>query len=154
LDDILYDFDSRLDCLHDSNSDLYRIMTIEKVLLGLINLNLLPKEEHNKLINAAYCTGNRINFKDYCYQIGINQRTFERSFKKNIGVSPKSFIKLTRFQIALNQLISGKYSNLTSLSHNLDYFDQTHFIKDFKSYMRTTPLDFVKQKKSIKNIFK
>ena len=152
LDDIINGFDSKFDSIRDCNLD--RIDKIEKILLQLIDLNLLPKEEHNKLISEAYYPCRRINVKEYCRQIGINQRTFERSFKKNVGINPKSFIKLTRFQIALNRLISGKYSNLTSLSHNLDYFDQTHFIKDFKSYMKITPLEFVKQKKSVKEILR
>ena len=69
-----------------------------------------------------------------------------------VGINPKSFIKLTRFQIALNQLIDRKCKNLTSLSHSLYFFDQTHFIKDFKSFMGTTPLKFLKQKNSVKEM--
>ncbi len=152
LDDIINDFDSRFDSLQGSDSDLDRINKLENVLLPLIDLNLLPKEEHNKLINEAYRPFCRLSIKEYCDNIGVNQRTYERSFKKYVGINPKSFIKLTRFQIALHQLISGKYSNLTSLSHNLNYFDQTHFIKDFKSYMRTTPLEFIKQRKTVKEL--
>ena len=152
LDDIFNGFDSKFESLRDSNSDFDRINKLERVLLQLIDLRLLPREEHNKMICRAYRPNSKIKVKEFCHQIGVNQKTFERSFKEKVGINPKSFIKLTRFQIALNQLIDRKYKNLTSLSHSLDYFDQTHFIKDFKSFMGITPLKFIKQKNTVKEM--
>lgn len=152
LDDIFSGFDSKIESFRKSVSDFDRINKLEKILFQLLDLSLLPREEHNQMISKIYCQNSKINVEEYCNQIGINQKTFERSFKKHIGINPKSFSKLTRFQNALNQLIGGKYSNLTSLSYNFDYFDQTHFIKDFKSYMGTTPLKFIKEKSSVKEI--
>ena len=152
LEDLIKDFDSRFDSLWKYDSDNERINEIEKILLQLIDLSILPGKEHSNFIHKTLNMDSKIYIKEYCSQIGVNQKTFERSFKKFVGINPKSFIKLTRFQTAINQLIDGKNSNLTTLTYKMGYFDQTHFVKDFKSYMQTTPLEFVKQKNSVKEL--
>ncbi|WCL50624.1 AraC family transcriptional regulator [Leptospira sp. GIMC2001] len=71
------------------------------------------------------------------------RRKLERKFTKYIGVSPKQLGRLIRFQAALKLLLSGESENLTDIAHQFEYYDQSHFIKDFKDFTGISPKNFL-----------
>jgi len=71
-----------------------------------------------------------------------NRRQLERSFAKQIGISPKQLGKAIRLQTALNLLLNNS-ENLTNVAYESEYFDQAHFIKDFKEFMGITPKEYL-----------
>jgi len=70
------------------------------------------------------------------------RRQLERNFKKQIGISPKQLGKVLRLQTALKMLLN-KDESLTNIAYESEYFDQAHFIKDFKEFIGTTPKEFL-----------
>lgn len=70
------------------------------------------------------------------------RRKLERDFRKQIGISPKQLGKVLRLQTALKMLLNEKES-LTNIAYESEYFDQAHFIKDFKEFTGTTPKEFL-----------
>lgn len=70
-------------------------------------------------------------------------KTLERKFAKYLGKTTKQIIKLIRFQGVLQDLSVNKNINLTEYAYRNGYFDQSHFIKDFKTYCGYTPKDFL-----------
>lgn len=70
----------------------------------------------------------------------------EKRFRAAVGTSPKKFSSIVRFQAALKtmQLRSGTQY----VAYENDYFDQAHFIKDFKTYTGETPDQFMRGKQS------
>jgi AraC-like DNA-binding protein len=75
-------------------------------------------------------------------QLNINRRQLERKFSAAIGVSPKQFSKLIRLQATLKMLEQKKFTSLTSLAYENGYYDQAHFIKDFKEFTGVSPKEF------------
>jgi AraC-like DNA-binding protein len=75
-------------------------------------------------------------------QLNINRRQLERRFAAVIGLSPKQLARIIRLQAALKILLSGQYTSLTSLAYEGDYYDQSHFIKDFKEFTGISPGKF------------
>lgn len=75
-------------------------------------------------------------------QISINRRQLERRFSSTIGLSPKQLSKTIRLQSVLKQLLNKEYTSLTALAHDAEYYDQAHFIKDFKEFTGYTPKEF------------
>ena len=71
------------------------------------------------------------------------RRQLERNFKKQIGVSPKQLGKVIRLQTALKMLLDPKTERLTEIAYESEYFDQAHFIKDFKEFTGINPKDFL-----------
>lgn len=71
------------------------------------------------------------------------RRQLERHFKKQIGISPKQLGKAIRLQTALNLMLNKKSETLTDIAYENDYFDQNHFIKDFKDLVGVTPKEFL-----------
>ena len=74
--------------------------------------------------------------------LNINERTFERRFTIQVGISPKQFSKIIKFQSSLNQLTHKDYNNLTDVVYNNGYADQSHFIRVFKAFTGKTPKKF------------
>lgn len=75
------------------------------------------------------------------------RRQMERKFVKQIGISPKQLGKVIRLQSALKMLLSRQSESLTKIAYESDYYDQAHFIKDFKEFTGTTPSAFLEDGK-------
>ena len=68
----------------------------------------------------------------------LSTRQFERKFKAYSGFSPKLFSRIIRFQDALNAYGTSPAS-LTEVAYNCGYYDQSHFIHDFKEFSGEHP---------------
>jgi AraC-like DNA-binding protein len=66
-------------------------------------------------------------------------RNFERKCKERLGMSAKMYARIARFHKAYKILESCSIISWTDLTYEAGYYDQTHFIKDFKEFARHTP---------------
>lgn len=71
------------------------------------------------------------------------RRQLERMFVKQVGISPKQLGKLIRLQSALKMLLNQEDESLTNIAYNNEYYDQAHFIKDFKEFTGVSPKEFL-----------
>ena len=78
---------------------------------------------------------------------GIRQRALQRLFREYVGVSPKWVIQRYRLFEAAERLASGE-SEGARVAHELGYFDQAHFIRDFKAMVGRSPTAFVAERLS------
>ncbi len=69
----------------------------------------------------------------------MSVRSFERKCKERLGMPAKLYARIARFHNAYRILESKKLTSWTDLTFELGYYDQTHFIKDFKEFARLTP---------------
>lgn len=97
--------------------------------------------EQATAIIEAY--GGLIRVGDISRMLNISNRTLERQFKATLGISPKRFIRLVRFQKVLEKLHAGHpFSKTTDVAYEFDYTDQSHFIRDFKALAGILPGSF------------
>jgi len=73
---------------------------------------------------------------------GLSARQFERAFREYTGLSPKLFARAARLEFALQLKRGDPLRTWTQVSHEAGYFDQTHFVKDFKALAGETPSTF------------
>jgi AraC-like DNA-binding protein len=73
-----------------------------------------------------------------------SRKSLERNFMNFHGIHPKEYLRIVRFNFARKVMEKSLESNLTGLAHNLGYFDQSHFIKEFKRFSGNTPRDYLK----------
>ena len=78
--------------------------------------------------------------------IGLSKAQFRKRFKEEIGISPSQYCKIVRINTSLTLLEKGYKKSLIDLSYQLGYFDQSHFIKNFKSVTGCSPKSFKKLK--------
>jgi AraC-like DNA-binding protein len=69
----------------------------------------------------------------------VSQRHLEIQFKKNVGLSPKTYALIQRFKRMEQQLRKISSVHWHEMSFAGEYFDQNHFIKDFKRFTGLTP---------------
>jgi len=74
---------------------------------------------------------------------GLSVRSLQRSFARYVGVSPKWVINRHRLHEAVDRLAKGEPIDWAQLAFDLGYFDQAHFIKDFKGIIGRTPGEYV-----------
>jgi AraC-like DNA-binding protein len=75
----------------------------------------------------------------------INKRSLQRLFSQYVGVSPKWVIQRYRLHEATEQMALGEIVDWSRLAVDLGYFDQAHFIKDFKAIVGLTPAEYAKE---------
>jgi AraC-like DNA-binding protein len=73
----------------------------------------------------------------------LSTKQFNRIFSENIGTSPKEYSRIIRFQRALNLLEKDIDISFTALACDCGYFDQSHMIKDFKTFSGYTPSEYI-----------
>ena len=72
-------------------------------------------------------------------KLDLKLRTLQRLFRQYVGVSPKWVIQRYRLHEAIEMLSGGSVIDLTTLAVDLGYFDQAHFIHDFKAIVGQSP---------------
>lgn len=89
-------------------------------------------------IIAAKGDMNIVNLaREYC----LSTRQFERKFKEIAGLSPKLYTRVVRFQAATQFRLNG-VRDLTEIAYACGYYDQSHFISDFREFSGYTPKEY------------
>jgi AraC-like DNA-binding protein len=88
---------------------------------------------------------------ELCAQLGLTKISLERYFKQAIGLPPKAYLKLLRFNKAYQIIQAHTDKTWAEIAHENGYFDQAHFIKEFKTIYGYTPS---KMHQSLVNIAK
>lgn len=83
-----------------------------------------------------------INIYNLIRQYDVSQRQFERLFKEVTGFSPKSYAKILRFELAVSKFPGNQ--SFTHIALDSGYFDQSHFIHDFRQFTGLLPKDYWK----------
>jgi len=134
------------DKLFNSQNNKQRIAHLENVLLKrmVINKDFERVEHAIKIIeNSKGQIKTQVLAEEVC--LGIKQ--FERIFSKHVGLNPKKFTSIVRFQNVLQMKMNDKNANMYQLAFDNGYYDQSHFIHDFKNLTGLSPRDFFHDKK-------
>jgi AraC-like DNA-binding protein len=88
-----------------------------------------------------------IRVDDAVRHTGLHKRTLQRLFDRYVGVSPKWVIQRYRLHEAADRMMQGLTApNWIELSLELGYYDHSHFIRDFKLIVGSTPEEYVREK--------
>lgn len=81
---------------------------------------------------------------DLVQRFNLNKRTLQRLFSRYVGVSPRWVIKRSRLHEAAGRLAEGAAIDWPRLALELGYFDQSHFIRDFKAIVGHAPASYTR----------
>lgn len=140
--------------LKEINDNEKKLEIIENELLYLLYSHKNNSDNFNLIFKTLNNNCNSLQISEFCKQNNINIRNLERMFNKHIGLTASTFSTLNRFHLSMNQLLQNNYDKFSDLAFDNDYFDQMHFIRDFKRFTGTTPRCFVHQKNSIMQVGK
>ena len=98
-------------------------------------------EEAYRLITTAGIS----NIEQVSDRLAISSAALRMLFRDKLGVSPKELVQFSRIKRALNHRVED-VGNLTSIGYESDFYDQSHFIRDFKKTIGIVPKQYYKNK--------
>lgn len=159
--------------IHNSENDINQIFTGEKIFsntnygylkerIGMLPFNeialeldkyflsILDIKPNVRFLYKAHQTirnsSGTITIQDLSNSLCLSKRSLERKFEKHIGLTPKAYSKIVRFNAAKNDLTLGDGSTkIFETVHKYGYYDQSHFIAEFKSHSGLTPTAFLEK---------
>jgi AraC-like DNA-binding protein len=103
-------------------------------------------EQINAIVDTIEAHPSITKVDDVVERFHLNKRTLQRLFSQYVGVTPKWVIMRARLHEAAEKLAENAVNapNWPRLAQELGYFDQAHFIKDFKTIVGKTPAEYIK----------
>lgn len=120
-------------------TDQQRIKIVEQFLLSQLK-NVQTDQLVIEAVKLIYQHKGNIRIKELSEKLLISQSPLEKRFRKLVGTTPKKFSTIIRFNTVLNSLHITK--SLTDICYEHNFFDQAHFIKDFRQFTGESPERF------------
>ncbi len=123
-----------------------QVKIISQLMQKLIDWNLVsPNDKVQQAIDIILKHDGKITVRKILDQVHLTERTLERNFLSQVGLTPKQFAKIIQFQRSLRQLSKTNYDKLIDIGHDSGFSDQSHFIRTFKKYTGQTPSFYLAQ---------
>lgn len=136
-----------------ANNNQDRIKLIEVFLLSALTDPQTIDHITKSCVESIFRSQGQLDVVELADGLKINRRNMERKFASVIGMSPKQLSRVVRLQATLKMLEQKKFTSLTSLAYENGYYDQSHFIKDFKEFTGTSPKLFFADNLKLSSLF-
>jgi AraC-like DNA-binding protein len=134
------------DRLHEAPTPTAKFDALESVLLQRLNLNNVQKSAGRSLVNFAletlHASPGATNVAELSRTTGLSTRRLSQLFAEHVGVSPKLYCRIQRFQQAVQQLHRGVDISWAELALACGYYDQSHFANDFRAFSGISPTTY------------
>jgi AraC-like DNA-binding protein len=127
----------------EAKNNQERILIISDFLESKIKTSVKPEIVYT--VKEIIQANGNISIKKLLSDVSLSQRQFERTFKEQVGFSAKLFARIIRF----NSLITKsdwKEKSLTEIALDFGYYDQSHFIHEFKEFSGVNPKTYFSEK--------
>lgn len=127
------------DQLASAVTDKARVKIVEQFLVAQLK-DIHTDQLIVEAVRLIYQRNGTIRIKELNEKLFISQSPFEKRFRKVVGTTAKKFASIVRFNSVLHNL--GETKTLSEICYENNFFDQAHFIKDFKQFTGDTPENF------------
>ncbi|MBW4566404.1 MAG: helix-turn-helix domain-containing protein [Mojavia pulchra JT2-VF2] len=134
--------------IYEADSDQSKINLLNKFFLKRLLIADLPELLISKALQIILKQQGNLRIDSLTEYLDIHYKTLERKFKTYVGLSPKTFARIVRFKNTYKQFHANAHQD-SSFFLDLGYYDQNHFIKDFKYFLHTTPSKYYRQQQSL-----
>jgi AraC-like DNA-binding protein len=119
-----------------------RIRIVENFLLKRLTVAQNSQDIISHCVCAISTSRGLVSIDKLSKDINIGKRHLERKFLNAVGLSPKLFTRIIRFQYALNVIDKMPQGTLTGVAYDMGFYDQSHFIKDFREFTGLNPKQY------------
>jgi AraC-like DNA-binding protein len=133
------------DKLFNSKNNKQRIICLENYLIKRMILN----KDFERIEHAIRIIDNskgQIKTQNLAQEVCLGIKQFERIFSTHVGLNPKKIMSIVRFQNVIQMKKKYQNINMSQLAFENGYYDQSHFIHDFKNLTGLTPRVFFNSK--------
>jgi len=137
------------------SQDLFeqKIAKIEAWFRKIIASKTLSISNAERAVKNLIESNGSVSLKELHKQYSLSERSFERYFKEYIGVTPKFYSRILRFSHIFLLLQEQKEPDWSDISLQAGYYDQSHFIKNFKEFTGENPTDYPFFERNMANFF-
>lgn len=132
--------------LCESRTSDERFQLLHEALLSRLRIGV---EQHYAVSAALEIFGKssvKPTVREAAKYIGLSQRRFIQVFKEEVGMTPKLFSRVQRFQQARTLMDNMSSSDWINIAMECGYFDQSHLINDFRFFSNLSPAEYVHQR--------
>jgi AraC-like DNA-binding protein len=144
------DADALTEQLFEANDEQTSVAKVECFLNKRLQSDLNARQTL-KLISLVKKNGSLLSGESLSEATGVHYKKLERIFSRYTGYNPKNFSRVIRFYKTLQQMKKSP-SSLTSIGLDSGYYDQPHFIRDFKAFTGKSPTQFHTETPAIANL--
>lgn len=131
--------DARIRAIVNASTDDDRVARVEDFLLTRYR-PMEPTAVVGDALRAISATAGAIRVRTLANDLGISQDALEKHFRRIVGATPKQFATIVRLRQAVE--LSRQSPSLTALALDAGYYDQSHFIRDFRAITGDAPGHF------------
>jgi AraC-like DNA-binding protein len=125
--------------LIEANNEQERITLLTSFLLAQLKQEKTRDKLVEESLNLIHKNIGSITVKNLLERLNISERQFERRFSQTVGISPQLYIRVKRFNEAMRLMKTRQFERLTDVAYALNFYDQSHFIRDIKEFSGITP---------------
>lgn len=135
----------------DINQRIQKLRLLLKKLIAKSNVKI--NNHYYSALHIIHQSKGKLSLKEICQQVNSSTRSVQRSFLVNIGTSPKNYFRINRINLVIGALNQLSFKNWHQIIHDYGYYDQAHFIHDFKSVTQLSPSEFFENKHLYKSVY-
>ena len=125
--------------LLSTDRDETRIQAVWSFLEGKFEQGL-PRDELVELsLDLIHRGIGTVTVRGLLAVLPLSERQFQKRFRRVVGCPPQRYIRVKRINEALRLLKTGGYQTLSDVAHALNFYDQSHFIREIKAFSWLTP---------------
>jgi len=130
--------------LQEAKSINEQFLIVENFLYRKLLTHKMPNKKLIHTIEILLNNKMNLSINEICTSLNISRKHLNHLSKEYAGVSPKTLSSLNRLQTTLKTISSTSTNKLTNVAYQSEYFDQAHFINDFKKLTHLKPSEYVK----------
>ncbi|GAB1420827.1 helix-turn-helix domain-containing protein [Anaerolineales bacterium] len=141
--------------LYDQLCEASSLIERFRLLEGALLARLYSADERHRAVHYALnifrATPQAFKIKEVVEAIALSSTRFIDVFRQDVGMTPKQFCRIQRFQQSLALIAHQQPMNWVDVALNCGYYDQSHFINDFHSLAGITPSAYAPQSREHKS---
>lgn len=134
--------DSLLADLRSAKEAEEKVGLVQQFLLAHLHANKRNEPNVDEAVKLIRHSHGQLSIEEICEQTGFSKKQLERKFLASAGTTPKIFSRVSRFLFICHHLKENNGKTLTELAYECGFYDQAHFIKEFKDFSGFTPKEF------------
>ncbi len=129
-----------LDQILEARTPASKLNTLERLLQGSVG----EPAKRSDLVDGAlqFLKMPNRSVRECAKSEAVSERRLSQIFREQVGISPKAWCRIQRFQIAVKDLHRGTEVSWADLALRCGYYDQSHFINDFRAFSGINPTTY------------
>jgi AraC-like DNA-binding protein len=125
-----------------ADTDEERFNVFEEFLLAQLRPEAASYALVREAIERLQASRGQAAIQELSDKLGVSHKHLSEEFRSLVGIRPKQYARMLRFSMALAELDPSQPVDWNELAHKAEFYDQAHFINEFKAFTGLTPTEY------------